>query len=135
MKSRPVMGASGEFRFTFGPEHAIDFAGDGMPAVLSTPTLVRFLERAAREVLLPHLEPGERSVGAEIEVQHLAPTPLGATVVCHARFVRAEGSEFAFQVDARDDHELIARGFHKRRVIRIDHFAARVQRKAARGGS
>ena len=45
MKSRPVMGAIGEFRFTVEPEHTIDFAGDGMPAVLSTPTLVRFLER------------------------------------------------------------------------------------------
>jgi predicted thioesterase len=131
MKSRPVMGTAGEFRFTVEPEHGIDFAGDGMPAVLSTPTLVRFLERAAREVLLPHLESGERSVGAEIEVQHLAPTPLGATVTCVARLVRSEGSGFAFQVEARDDHELIARGFHKRNIIRVDRFAARVRRKAA----
>jgi hypothetical protein len=31
---------------------------------------------------------------------------------------------------ARDERELIARGLHKRAVIRVDHFAQRVQEKS-----
>jgi hypothetical protein len=37
MKSRPKAGVPGEPAFQIEPQHAIDFATDGMPAVLSTP--------------------------------------------------------------------------------------------------
>jgi hypothetical protein len=37
MKNRPKVGATGELAFQIEPKHAIDFAGGGMPAVLSTP--------------------------------------------------------------------------------------------------
>jgi predicted thioesterase len=131
MKNRPKIGAAAEVSFVVTPEHAIDFADGGMPAVLSTPTLVRFLERTAREVLLPVLDDGERSVGAEIEVRHFAPTPLGQTVTCTARVIQADGPQITFQVEARDEHEVIARGLHKRAVIRVDRFAQRVARKAS----
>ena len=60
----------------------------GMPAVLSTPCLIWFLEHAARAAVLPLLEPGESTVGMEIQVRHLTPTPVGQTVICRARSVR-----------------------------------------------
>lgn len=129
MKSSPKTGTVGEQRFTVEAKHAIDFASGQMPAVLCTPWLIWFLEHAAREAVLPHLEPGESTVGTEIEMQHLAATPLGHTVVCQARVVRAEGMEVWFQVEARDETERIAKGFHKLRVIREDRFAARVRKK------
>jgi len=130
MKSRPKVGTTGELRFVVAQEHAIDFATDGMPAVLSTPRLIGQLERTAREALQPFLESGERSVGMEIEIRHLAPTPLGANVACTARVVAAEDGNVTFHVEARDEHELIARGLHKRGVIRVESFARRVARKA-----
>lgn len=129
MKSRPKIGTSGELRFIVAQEHVIDFATDGMPAVLSTPRLIGLLERTAREALYPFLEAGERTVGMEIEIRHLAPTPLGADVVCTARVIAADGSSVTFHVEARDEHELIARGIHKRGVIRVESFARRVARK------
>jgi predicted thioesterase len=130
MKSRPKVGTVGELLFTVAQEHVIDFATDGMPAVLSTPRLIGLLERTARESLQPFLDSGERTVGMEIEIRHLAPTPLGARVTCLARVIAAEGSSVTFHVEARDEHELIARGIHKRGVIRVESFAKRVARKA-----
>jgi predicted thioesterase len=35
-----------------------------------------------------------------------------------------------FQISARDEHELIACGLHKHAIIRVDHFAQRVQEKS-----
>ena len=102
-----------------------------MPAVLSTPNLVGFLERTAREAMAGCLDDDERSVGTEIELRHLAPTPVGQTIHCTARVIHAEDREVTFQISARDKHELIARGLHKRAVIRIDHFASRVKEKSA----
>ena len=110
-------------------KHVIDFAGDGMPAVLSTPSLIGLLERTARELLAEFLDPEQRSVGSEIELRHLAATPLGQRITCTARLIQAERTEFTFQIEARDQHELIARGIHKRAVIRAESFARRVQGK------
>lgn len=130
MKSAPKIGTTGEFKFVVSPEHVITFAGDGMPAVLSTPSLIGLIERTARESLQPFLEADERTVGTEIELRHLAPTPQGATVIVTTRVIHTDGREISFQVEARDGQELIARGAHKRAVIRVGSFARRVQRKA-----
>jgi len=129
MKSRPKIGTTGELKFVVGEEHVIDFATDGMPAVLSTPRLIGLLERTARETMYPFLETNERTVGMEIEIRHLAPTPLGANVTCLARVIATEDATATFHVEARDEHEVIARGLHKRAVIRVESFARRVARK------
>ena len=131
MNTLPRTGAMGETRFVVEAQHAIDFADDEMPAVLCTPWLIWFLEHAARNALLPLLDAGESTVGTEIEVQHSAATPLGQTVVCTARVVRAEANEVWFQLEARDETERIARGFHKLRIISKRRFAARVRKKCA----
>lgn len=98
-----------------------------MPEVLSTPNLIGLLERTSREALYPFLEPDERSVGIEIELRHLAPVVRGQSVTCRARVIHAERRLISFQIEARDEHELIARGVHKRAIIRVDEFARRVQ--------
>jgi fluoroacetyl-CoA thioesterase len=129
MKSVPKIGTAGELQFTVDAKHVIDFATDGMPAVLSTPNLIGLLERTARQALQPFLEADERSVGVEIELKHLAATPLGQPVTCAARVISVDGTQIGFQIEARDTHELIARGLHKRAVIRVGQFARRVKRK------
>src|SRR5437588_5288365 len=104
MKSLPPIGTTGEFTFVVEAKHVIEFATDGMPAVLSTPNLIGQLERTARGALAPLLEPDERTVGVEIELRHLAATPLGQRITCTARVILAEGKEITFQIEARDQH-------------------------------
>jgi fluoroacetyl-CoA thioesterase len=130
MKGSPKVGTTGEQRFVVELGHAIDFADSAMPAVLSTPWLIWFLEHAAREAVLPFLSPGESTVGTYVEVRHTAPTPVGQAVTCRARVVQADGATISFQLEARDGHEQIARGLHRLQVIRVDRFAQRVQRKS-----
>lgn len=107
----------------------IQFADERMPSILSTPWLVAHLEYAARAAIAGCLEDHERSVGTFIEVEHLAPCPEGSRVVCRARVIHVDGAVVTFQVEARDDIELLARGLHRRRVIDVDRFARRVARK------
>jgi fluoroacetyl-CoA thioesterase len=131
MKTPPKIGSTGEIEFTVELQHAIDFSADGMPRVLSTPWLVSFLEQAARQTLRSVQEPGESSVGTEIEIQHLAPTPPGQKVRCLARVVGVDGPRVAFQVEARDERELIAKGFHRRHLVNAERFTRAVARKSA----
>lgn len=131
MKSRPKIGTTGEMKFIVAQEHVIHFATGGMPVVLSTPRLVALIERTARESLYPFLDENERTVGAEIEIQHMAPTPLGQNVTIITRVIGGEGKLWDFQFEVRDEHETIARGLHKRAVITVESFARRVAKKAA----
>ena len=129
MKSRPRIGETGELAIPTDMKHAVAFAGDGMPAVVSTPHIIQFLERTARHALAPHLEADERSVGIELDIRHLAPTPVGQTIHCTARVMAVDGSKISFQIEARDQHEVIVRGLHKRAVIRTESFTKRVKEK------
>lgn len=129
MKSAPKIGTVGETTFVVEPKHCIEFATDGMPAVLSTPNLIGILERTARQAIAPFLDADERSVGVELDLRHLAATPLGAQVTATARVIGTAGRFVDFQIEARDEHELIVRGVHKRAVIRIASFAQRLQAK------
>lgn len=130
MKSRPRVGEVGELVIATDMKHAVEFHGDGMPAVVSTPNIIQFLERTARHTLAPHLEDDERTVGVEIDIKHLAPTPVGQAIRCSARVIAVENSKVTFQIEARDEHEVVVRGLHKRAVIRTDSFSRRVKTKA-----
>ena len=123
------VGMTGEERFSVTEQHLIDFADGGMPQILCTPWLIWFLEHAARNAVLPLLEPGESTVGVIVNVEHTAPTPLGAEVVCRARVIYVDGPVISFQFEARDTHEQIAHGTHKLRVIQASRLSNRVAKK------
>ncbi len=129
MKQTPRLGLLGQQVIVVGPDNRISFADSRMPAVLATPWLIAHLEYAARDALSACLEEHERSVGTYLEVEHLAPTPEGFTVTCRARVIHVNGPVVTFQVHAHDGSESIARGIHKRRVIDVDRFARRLERK------
>ena len=129
MRDGLKVGTTGQRRFVVEPAHAIDFAEGGMPAVLATPWLVWFLEHAARDAVLPFLDEGESTVGSHVAIDHLAATPVGRAVTCLARVVHREARLVSFQLEARDDVEVIARGFHRLRVIQVERFARRVAAK------
>lgn len=132
MKEKIKIGTVGQERFVVGPQHLIDFADNGMPQILCTPWLLWFLEHAARNAVLPRLDPGESTVGVHFDLEHTAPTPPGAEVVCRARVIYADGPLVTFQMEAQDEHEIIARGTHKLRVIEAARLAKRVQKKTPR---
>jgi len=128
MKSSPKIGTTGELQFVVEQKHVIEFATDGMPAVLSTPNLIGLLERTARKTIDPFLNSEERSVGIEIELRHLAPALLGAEVTCITRVYHVDGRKVDFQIEAREGGQLIARGLHKRAIVRVDSFARQLRK-------
>lgn len=117
MKSQPRVGETAKIEFQVTQQHAIDFADEVMPLILSTPWLIWFLEHTARDAMLPHLEPEESTVGAVVEVEHLSPTAVGGRVRCQAKVIFVDRRQFSFELKAWDEHDLICRGTHKLRVI------------------
>ncbi|MGC6462735.1 MAG: thioesterase family protein [Pirellulaceae bacterium] len=129
MKRPAKVGDVGELTFTATTEHAIDFADDRMPAVLSTPWLIWFLEHAARNAMLPLLDDGESTVGTHVDVEHLAATPLGQSVRCKATVINTDHPRITFRLEAHDEHEQIAIGIHRLNVIDCERFKKRLLKK------
>ena len=125
----PRVSETGELSFVVTDQHIIDFADEQMPAVLCTPWLIWFLEHAAREAMLPLLDSDESTVGIRIDVEHLAPTPLGQNVTCTARVIHVDGNVVSFSLKAHDAQEEIARGTHKLSVVHKERLNRRVTRK------
>ena len=119
--TKPEIGAGASVELTVT---AVDIAarlgtepGEAYPEVLATRTMVGEMERAAAKLLRPQLQPGQLSVGVRIEVEHTAPTPIGARVVTRARYLGMEGKLHLFAVEAFDPGGRIGHGRHARAIV------------------
>jgi fluoroacetyl-CoA thioesterase len=126
-------GTKGESKLRVTSENAIDFLGVPSARVLGTPYLISHLEFTARNSVLPFLEKGYDTVGARVDVRHLAATPLGMEVTFQSELIAVEDRRLTFKVRAFDEKDLISEGTHERALINVERFAARVAAKAAGG--
>lgn len=129
MKSGLTIGATGEVSVTTTPDMAITFEGPPRLAVLSTPALLWQLEAAGHAALKPFLEPGEASVGVDVHMTHLAPTPIGMKITARATVTAIDRRRVSFAIEAFDATEKIAEGTHDRFVVDVGRFAGRVDQK------
>ena len=98
---------------------------EGMPLVYGTPMMIMLMEKASGSAVRGHLPPGWVTVGSEVNVRHLAPTPVGRTVTATARVVEVEGRSVLFAVEAHDGERKIGEGAHRRGVVNLESFAKR----------
>jgi predicted thioesterase len=124
------LGTKGQSKLRVTPDIAISFLGVDSARVLGTPYLISNLEFTARNSVLPFLDPGFDTVGARVDVRHLAATPLGMEVTFESELIEVEDRRLRFKVRAFDEKDLISEGTHERGIINIERFAARVKAKA-----
>jgi predicted thioesterase len=104
-------------------------AGNKGVDVLSTPTLLQLIEDAAVQCLAPMLAPGQLSLGAHVDLTHLAPTPVGFIVRVEVEIIGVDGRRVNFAVAAFDEREKIAEGTHERYVMERSKFLANLEDK------
>ena len=102
----------------------------GMPKVFATGFMIVLMEWACAELIAPHLDAGEGSLGTHVDVSHAAATPVGMTVTVDAECVAVDGRKLVFRVRAHDGADLIGEGRHERVVVAWDRFNAKVAAKA-----
>jgi fluoroacetyl-CoA thioesterase len=100
--------------------------------LLSTPSLVLLIERASIEAVAPFLSEGETTVGTEVNVRHLAPTPEGATVRAQAIVREHEGRRFRLEVEVFYELDRIGVADHERFVVGIERYLAKLEDKSIR---
>jgi len=106
MKPTLQPGLEGKMPLTVDTGRTIDFIGESA-RVYSTPALLYDLEVACRNLVLPHLDAGEDSVGTRVEMDHIAATPLGMSVELTVRLAEVNGRALVFELEGRDAAEPI----------------------------
>ncbi len=133
MKASLQPGVSATERIVIDRERTIDFMGE-QARVYATPSLVRDIEVACRELLLQHLDEGEDSVGTRVELDHMAATLMDMTVELTVSIAEVKGRAVSFEISGQDSVEPICRGRHNRFVVDVATTETRLAAKAAKAG-
>ncbi|NQV83267.1 MAG: thioesterase family protein [Rhodospirillales bacterium] len=136
MKPSLVVGLTHTHRFTVTDAKTVpglypespDFVA--MPKVFATGFMVGFIEWACLELLKPHMDEGEGSLGVHIDVDHRAATPPGMEVTADVEVTEVDGRKVSFCVTARDEVEVISEGTHQRFIVDWERFNAGLAEKA-----
>jgi len=128
------IGTKREEKLLVTTEVAIDFLGLENARVLSTPNVIQHLEITARNSIKALLDPGHDTVGTQVNVAHLAATPMGMNVTFRSEVIAVAERRVTFKVEAYDEKDKIAEGTHERGIVNVAKFATRVAAKAATAG-
>jgi predicted thioesterase len=95
--------------------------------VLGTPRVISLAEEASVQALGEVLPEGRTTVGYQVQLAHLTPTPIGGTVVAEATLEQVEGRRLTFRVSVNDARGLVAAGRITRVVVERARFLERSQ--------
>ena len=123
-------GLVGEARATVDAARLASAIGSGSVDVFATPAMIGLMEQAAVNAVDHLLPAGQSSVGARVDVEHLAATPIGLEVRAHAELVAVAGRRLTFRVEAFDSVERIGAGTHERVVVDLQRLLDRARSKA-----
>ncbi len=104
--------------------------GSGIAAVFSTPSLIALMENAAMQAIQDALPDGWSTVGARVEADHLAATPLGMKVKATAIVTEVDRRKVVFSIVAVDEVEKIGQCTHTRFIVDKAKFEAKSLDKA-----
>jgi predicted thioesterase len=106
--------------------------------VLSTPDMIRLVERTAIEAVQPHLAPGQATVGTRVDIAHLAGTLVGMTATITVELTAIDRRKLTFSVQVRDELDEAGRGTHERFIVdaaqRLPRLQEKLERWKAAGG-
>jgi fluoroacetyl-CoA thioesterase len=129
MAKEVPIGIRGTAESTVKPAHTLHHHDQALPLIFSTPHMIGLMEWAAANAMLPFCDEGEISVGTAINIEHRAPTTVGARVKTEAVLESARGRFFVFRVTAHNGVEEIGRGTVTRTFVN----PAKVAERHAKG--
>lgn len=123
MRLRPGLSATATLVVS-DADTALAFRSGDVP-VLATPRVVGLAEEASVHAISEVLDDGQTTVGFRVQLDHLAPTPIGGEVVAEATLEAVESRRLTFRVSINDGRGLVAAGRITRVVVDRQRFLER----------
>jgi predicted thioesterase len=112
---RCTAGQSGEFQAVVTDADTAQALGSGDLQVLGTPRLLAWLEQATCLAIEGSVAVDWTTVGAHVDLDHLAASQIGDRIECRAEITAVEGRRITYAVTASSNESLIARG----KILRV----------------
>lgn len=123
------IGIKGHQEITVTDELTAKKMGSGVMDVFATPAMLALMEKTAFTSVIPHLNEGCGSVGTKVEIEHIAPSPVGMKITCDSELIAIEGRKLVFKVEAYDSKGLIGKGTHERFLVENVKFQEKTNKK------
>ena len=120
-----TIGMSAEIRLVVRKEMTVGHFVPGMPFVYATPMMILHMEMVAGSSIASYLPADFVSVGMEVDVRHLAATPIGTEVRAIAAVKSIDLKSVLFEVEAWNEVRKIGEGTHRRGIVNVDEFEKR----------
>ena len=123
------VGLLGKQEIVVTEEQTAKVYGSGSLRVFGTPAMIALMENTALKSVAPYIGEGNGTVGTQLNVKHVAATPVGMKVTCETKLVEVEGRRLVFEVKAYDECGLIGEGTHERFIVAEEKFQAKTDAK------
>jgi predicted thioesterase len=133
MKATLKPGLTARKTLTVDDSRVINFMGEDC-RVYATPRIISDVEYTCRDFLLPHLDPGEDSVGTRVNWEHVGPALLGETVSVSIKLLQLEGRRVTFEAAVDAGADAVARGTHERFIVDVQKVRDRLLKRKAKAG-
>lgn len=117
-----TVGMTGSVGTSVEREDTATEVGSGALLVYATPCMVALMEGAACEAIAEAIPEGKTTVGIELNISHLAATPVSMDVRADAEVTAVDGNIITFTVTAYDESGKIGEGTHKRAIVTTQRF-------------
>ncbi len=119
------IGMSAERLLTVTHDLTVQHVVPAMPAVYGTPMMILEMELTSGDAIAPYLPEGWVTVGTEVNIRHLAATPMERVVRTTARVIDVQRRVVRFDVEAFDGNRKIGDGQHGRGFVDAADFSKR----------
>ncbi len=120
-------GMTKEIGFTVTREQTAIHIGSGSISVLSTPSMIMYMEIASGRLVHENIPQGYTSVGTVVNIQHIAAVFEGNKVVAKSTVSKVENRKITFEVEVLHGDRLIGKGIHERFIVNEERFLEKLK--------
>ncbi|MDA0999675.1 MAG: thioesterase [bacterium] len=118
MSDDPIrLGLEGTLEIVVEEQHVPPHLRGTNAEVVSTPSLVNFMEQAAFSALEEQLPSDQTSVGTVVSLKHMVGTPRGMKLRVKARLIERDRRRCLFEAEIYDEVEKVAEGQNERFIV------------------
>lgn len=84
--------------------------------VLSSPSMIAFMEATCRHSVADYLDKDETTVGIAFDIKHVASAKIGSLIKCDSKLMEIKAKRLIFSVVCYTDEKIIGEGLHQRYI-------------------
>ena len=107
-------------------QHLANQVGSGELNVLSTPSLLTFIENTCMLNINKSITSDQTSLGVKVELKHLKPSLENENIECWIQNVTNQSNKWLFEVEVKSNDKIIAICHHTRYVVNKKEFIDKI---------